>query len=136
MAGTAHGAGIILGKVDGRAVVGGDNNFIVALRQVAPNQAVALIQGNGNQARLADVAEVGQRCALDKTLLRDHRRVGVVLVHVGLLLQHQRDLLALLQLQQVHDMAALGGAAALGYLVALQAVDTALIRQEQHIVMR
>ena len=122
--------------MDGRAVVCGDNNFIVALRQVAPNQAVALIQGNGNQARLADVAEVGQRRALDKTLLRDHRRVGVILVHVGLLLQHQCDLLALLQLQQVHDMAALGGAAALGYLVALQAVDTALIRQEQHIVMR
>ena len=33
-------------------------------------------------------------------------------------------------------MAALGRAAALGHLIALQAVDAALVRHKQHIIMR
>ena len=136
VAGTAHRAGAVLGKADGRAVVGGNNDFVVTLGQVAPHQTVALVQRNGDQAHLADVAELGQRRALDEALLRHHRGVGVVLVHAGLLLQHQRDLLALLQLQQVHNMAALGRAAALGHLIALQAVDAALVCHKQHIIMR
>ena len=136
VSGTAHRAGVLLGKVDGRAVMGGNDDFIVTLRQVAPHQTVALVERNGDQAGLADVAELGQRRALDEALLGDHRCVGVVLIDIGLLLQHQGNALPLLQLQQVYDMAALGGTAALRHLIALQAVDTALIRQEEHVVMR
>ena len=116
--------------------MGGNDNFIVTLGQVAPHQTVTLVERDGDQAGLADVAELGQRRALDEALLGDHRCVGVVLIDIGLLLQHQGDALSLLQLQQVYDMAALGGTAALRHLITLQAVDTALIRQEEHVVMR
>ena len=136
MAGTAHSAGAALGKVDGGTIVGGNDDLIVALGQVAPDQAVALVQGNGDQTRFANVAELGQRRALNKAHLSDHRGVGVVLVHIGGLLQHQGDFFALLQLQQVDDVGALGSAAALWYLVTLQAVDAALVGHEQHIIMR
>ena len=136
MAGTAHSAGAALGKVDGGTIVGGNDDLIVALGQVAPDQAVALVQGNGDQTRFANVTELGQRRALNEAHLSDHRGVGVVLVHIGGLLQHQGDFFALLQLQQVDDVGALGSAAALWYLVTLQAVDAALVGHEQHIIMR
>ena len=136
MAGTAHSAGAALGKVDGGTIVGGNDDLIVALGQVAPDQAVALVQGNGDQTRFANVTELGQRRALNEAHLSDHCGVGVVLVHISGLLQHQGDFFALLQLQQVDDVGALGSAAALWYLVTLQAVDAALVGHEQHIIMR
>ena len=66
VAGTAHSAGAALGKVDGGTIVGGNDDLIVALGQVAPYQAVALVQGNGNQTRFANVTELGQRRALNE----------------------------------------------------------------------
>ena len=86
MAGTAHSAGAALGKVDGGTIVGGNDDLIVALGQVAPDQAVALVQGNGDQTRFANVTELGQRRTLNEAHLSDHRGVGVVLVHIGGLL--------------------------------------------------
>ena len=65
MAGTAHRAGVLLGKVDGRAVMGGNDDLVIALGQVAPHQTVALVERDGDQTGLADVAELGQRRALD-----------------------------------------------------------------------
>ena len=115
--------------------MGGNDDLIIALGQVAPNQTVALVQRNGDQTHLADVAELRQRRALDQTLTGDHCRVGVVLVRVGGLAQHQGDLFALLQLQQVDDVGALGGAAAFRHLVALQPVDTTLVGHKQHIIV-
>ena len=53
---------------------------------MAPDQAVALVQGNGDQTRFANVTELGQRRALNEAHLSDHRGVGVVLVHIGGLL--------------------------------------------------
>ena len=135
VAGASHGAGAVLHKADGCAVVGGNDNFVIALGQVAPDQAVALVQRNGDQTHLADVAELRQRRALDQTLTGDHGCVGVILVRVGGLAQHQGDLFALLQLQQVDDVGTLGGAAALGNLVALQPVDAALVGHKQHIIV-
>src|SRR5699024_6890444 len=74
VAGTAHGPGSRLGKADGRAVVGGDDDLVVALGQMAPHQAVAFIEAEGDEPRLADVAELGQRRALDQPLPRHHRQ--------------------------------------------------------------
>ena len=103
---------------------------------MAPDKGIVLVQRNGVQAALADVAELGKRRALDQALPRYHRDVAGILVHVGGLAHHDGNFLALLQLQQVGNVAALGGAAAFGYLVAFQAVHTALVRHEQHVVMR
>ena len=134
-AGAAHGPGAGLGKVDGHAVVGGHDQLVIAAGQVAPGQRVALVQADGDQARLADVLELAKRRALDQALPGDHGDIAVFLVDVGGLAHHDGDLLVILQLQQVDDVGALGGPGPLRHLVALQPVDAALVGHEQHIVM-
>ena len=96
-----------LGEVDGHAVMGGDDQLVIAAGQVAPGQGVALVQADGDQARLADVPELGQRRALDQALPGDHGDEAVLLVDLGGLAHHGGDLLVILQLQQVDDVGAL-----------------------------
>ena len=74
--------------------------------------------GNADQTTLADVRVLFQRGALDEALFRNHGhetphwRILALAEHIG-------DLFTLGQLQQVHDVGALAGAAALGNGVAL-----------------
>src|SRR5699024_3071733 len=53
VAAAAHGPGRAFLDMDGRAVVGGHDDLVVALGQMAPHQAVALVQAEGDQPRLA-----------------------------------------------------------------------------------
>ena len=72
---------------------------------------------------------------LNHALPRHGGQVAVLLVNVGRLAQHAGHLFPFLQLQQVHDVAALGRAAALRHLVALEPVYPAAVSHKQHRIM-
>ena len=135
VAAAAHRAGIRLVEADGLAVAGSDDEHIVAGGQAGPGQRIALVQGNADQAGTADVGVLFQRGALDEALLSDHRHEAALLFCVLALADHIRDLFAFRQLQQVHDVGALAGAAALGDGVALDAEQTAPVGDEQDIIV-
>ena len=136
MAHTAHGAGIAFGKADDLAAPGGHHQFILAGGQAAPCQAVALVQGNGVQAAAANVGILLHSRALDQALYGDLGHIALGFILLGLLVaDHVGDLFALLQLQQIDDVGALAGAAALDDLVALQLEHTAAVGHKQHTVM-
>ncbi len=77
------------------------------------------------------LAYCSRRGALDEALLRDHGHKAALSVGFLRLADHVGDLLALSQLQQVHDVAALAGAAALGNGVALDAEQTAPVGDKE-----
>ena len=131
VAAAAHGTSILFIEADGLTVAGGNDEHVVAGGQAGPCQRVALVQGNADQAGLADVGVLLQRGALDEALLRDHGHKAALGVGVLALAEHVGDLFALGQLQQVDDVAALAGAAALGDGVALDAEQAALVGDEQ-----
>ena len=135
MAAAAHGTCILFVEADGLTVAGGNDEHIVAGGQAGPCQCIALVQGNADQAGLADVGILFQRGALDEALLRDHGHKAALGVGVLALADHVGDLFALGQLQQVDDVAALAGAAALGDGVALDAEQAALVGDKEHIVV-
>ena len=113
--------------------MGGQHQLVLATGDVGPGQGVALVQAHRVQAALADVGILGQGGALDEAVLGDH---GQVAVQAAVrLAQHGGHLFTLLQLQQVHDVGALAGAAALVDLVALQAEHPARVGDKQHMVV-
>ena len=135
VAAAAHGTGILLIEADGLTVAGGNDEHIVAGGQSCPGQRIPLVQGNADQAALADVGVLLQRGALDEALLCDHGHKTALGVDFLALAEHVGDLFALGQLQQIDDVGALAGAAALGDGVALDAEQAALIGNEQDIIM-
>ena len=135
VAAAAHRAGIGLVEADGLTVAGSHDEHIIAGGQAGPCQRVALVERNADEARLADVGVLLQRGALDEALLGDHGDEAALVVLVLGVAEHVGDLFALGQLQQVDDVAALAGAAALGDGVALDAEEAALVGNEQDIIM-
>ena len=99
MACAAHSARSSLAEMDGGTIMSGHDQLVLAACQVAPDKGIVLVQRNGVQAALADIAELGKRRALDQALPRYHRDVAGILVHVGGLAHHDGNFLALLQLQ-------------------------------------
>ena len=106
----------------------------VAAGQLAVDQAVALLDLDGDDAAFADVGEVAEVRLLHDAAARGEDDVQV-LVQVrrlrssGLLAldaDGRGDLLVGAQLEQIRDAAALGGAAHLGNLV--DALDVAAAR--------
>ena len=135
VAAAAHGTGILFIKADGLTVAGCNDEHIVAGGQSCPGQCIPLVQGNADQATLADVGVLLQRGALDEALFRDHGHETALIGRILALAEHVGDLFALGQLQQVHDVGALAGAAALGDGVALDAEQAATVGDKEHIVV-
>ena len=133
MAQTAHTAGVLLVEADGQTVVGGHDQLVLTGGDLGPGQAVALVHAHRQQTALADVGVGLDGSTLDDALTGNHNQItlGVFGGHA----QHAGDLLAVLQRQQVHDVGAAGGAAALVDLVALQPVNSALVGDKQHEVV-
>ena len=68
VAAAAHGTCIGFVEADSLTVASGNDEHIVAGGQAGPCQSVALVQGNADQAGLADVGILLQRGALDEAL--------------------------------------------------------------------
>ena len=135
VAAAAHGPGVALGEPDGLAVPGGHDQHIAAGGQAGPGQGIALVQGNADQAVFADVGVLGQGSPLDQALFGHHGDKAALARLFGVLAEHIGDLFALGQGQQVDDVGALAGAAALGDGVALQPEDTAPVGDKEDVVM-
>ena len=135
MAAAAHGAGVLFVEADGLTVAGGNDEHIVAGGQAGPCQRVALVQGNADQAGLADIGILFQRSALNQALLGDHGDEAALVVLILGVAEHIGDLFALGQLEQVHDVGALAGAAALGDGVTLEAEHPAPVGNEQDVIV-
>ena len=129
----AHRAHLGLGKGDGAALVGGDQDILLAVGQAHVDEQVIFCQAERAQAGLADVLQVAQDDALDNAAAGDKDHVLVVGKFPDG--EHGRDLLAGLDLQEVYDVLPLCGAAGLGDLVSLELVDLAVVGEEQDIVM-
>ena len=58
MACAAHSARSSLAEMDGGTIMSGHDQLVLAACQVAPDKGIVLVQRNGVQAALADVAEL------------------------------------------------------------------------------
>ena len=126
----AHGAHIVLRKAHGLALLRGDEEFVVAVRELHRDELVALAEVLGDQPALSDVLKLGQRGFLNHALPRRHDQEAV-----GVRIARQRDggrnLFAALQLQQVYNRDALGRPPGLGNGIALDAEYATHIGKEQ-----
>src|SRR5699024_3114757 len=129
----AHAAHVVLVEADGHAVVGGDEDGLIAVGLPHADELVPLLQGDAADARLAGGVDGGELDALDGAAAGDHHQVAIL----GEVPQvdHGGDLLVGLDGQDVHQVGALGGAAGLGDLVALLPVNPALVGEEEDEVM-
>src|SRR5699024_9175137 len=121
--GTAHGAQLLIvgGEADGLAVLGGEQDVIAVVDQGGTDEAVAVIEVDGDQAGGAGGFVVGETGLLHATLGGGQDQVGGVLV--GLDLDDLGDALLRLEFQQVGHVLATGGAGGLGQFIGLEAVD-------------
>ena len=125
------GADLLLLEADGLSVHGGQEDVLIAVGELDPDQRVVLLQRDGaytgdpwtrigHQISLLDQASPGREYDVAALLELPHG-------------QKCRDLLAVLKLQQVHHRPTLGRAAALRQLVDLDAVDLADGGEEQDV---
>ena len=119
--------------------MGGDEDVLLPVGLDDGHQAVALVEAQGAETVLTDVAEGGHRHALHRTVSRHHGQThGVDLVLVGIALtevEHGLYPLVRLDLQDVDQGDTTGGTTALGDLIALLAVDLARIGEEEDTVV-
>ena len=87
--------------MDTLAVGRGDDDLVVAFGQLHLDQLVALVDVDGNDAALTDIAVAAQVGLLDDPLLGSHQEeaVLVVLTHAD----HGRNLLLVADVEQVDD---------------------------------
>ena len=131
---SAHGSHVGFHKADRHTQTGRNDHIGVAVGHAHPCEVVVLIQLQSDQAALARRIVGVQLNAFDNTLSRDHDKVLALFKfrHAD----HRRDLFIRRDREQVGYIDALCLTCALGHLVAFQAVDPALIGEEQHIVVR
>src|SRR5215212_5827494 len=133
--GSAHGPGLGLGEADALAVAAHDDDLI-AFRGVAHRDQLVLA---GEVDR--DDPIVLQGCVvLEELRLLDDPLPGREQQILGLVellgRQHGGDMLALRQGEHVGDVPSLGRAAHARELVDLETIDLALVRKEEHVVVR
>ena len=131
--GAAHGAHVALPEADGHAVVGGDEDVILAVGLQNGHELVPLLQGEHPQAYGANVPEGGLLGALHGTAAGDHEEVAVLVIVPAV--EHSGDLLPRLELEDVVQVSTLGGTAGLGDLVPLLPVHPAGAGEEEDIVV-
>ena len=66
MAYAAHGADVALGEADGLALPGAQQQFFPVVAHFNPDQLVALVEHDGDEARLAQVLEFGKGGLFDQ----------------------------------------------------------------------
>src|SRR5690606_38541960 len=122
---------------------GDQADFVIARGEDGPDQRVALLDVDGDDAVLAIVAEVGQARLLELAAARgkeDEEAVDeggvLVLLPVSLDAENRSNLLVGLEIEEVLDRAPLGGAAALGYVEDALDVDPTRVGEEHQVVVR
>ena len=88
-------------EADGHTFAGGDQQVVLAGGEADPGQFIALVEVDGDEAGLPDVAVVSQRRPLDDAVFRDHAEESILIdgsIFVGLETDHTGDLLVGLQL--------------------------------------
>ena len=133
--GAADGPHVVFRKADCHAHSGAQQHLAAAERQLDADQFVVLAQYDGDQPRLAQIGKLGKLGALDRTGPSGHHQVVPLLPTRGHG-QHGGDLLAAIQLKQIHNRRAARGAPGLGDLVAIELVHAAAIGEEHQRVVR
>ena len=129
-AGLAH---LILAEHNGLAGGGGHDDPVALAHALHGKQAVALFEADGDDA-VAAAAVVSLHDGLLDHAARGGEQQVLVLGELAAA-DDARDLLAVLERQQVHDRGAARLARTLGQLMDLQAVDLALVGEEQHVLV-
>ena len=114
--------------------MGGNEDALAAVGLLHVDKLVALVQRQGPDAVVAEILQRLHRQTLHRTVAGGHEEVQLALPGLPVV-EHGLDPLPLLHLQDVDDVGASGGLAALRDLVALLAVDLAGIGKEQEIVV-
>ena len=130
----AHRAHIVLAEDNGHAPLRAEDHVALAVRELDADELVIVIEVDGVEAALVQVLELDEARLLDDAFLRGHEEVGIRIEALDL--DDRRDLLVLLELQQVDDGRAFRRAARLRDLVCLEMVDAAAVREEQDRVVR
>ena len=125
----AHAAHVGLLEADGHAVVGDDQDGLVAVGLPHADELIPLVQGDAADARLACSVDGGELDALDGAAAGDHYQIAVLGEFPQV--DHGGDLFILLDGQHIDQVGAPGGAARLGDLIALFAVDPALVGEKE-----
>src|SRR6185312_13808195 len=132
--GAAHGAHLLLGEADGAPVARGEQDIVLPVGEADLDEVIALVDGERDDARGADVREHLERGLLDHAVLRRH---DDELAFLELLeRQHLDDLLVLLELEEVDERLAARRARAFGQLVHALDVDAALGREHEDVIVR
>ena len=114
--------------------MGGDEHVLAAVGLQHGDEGVPLVQAQGPDAAGPDVLQGRHRQALHRAPAGDHEQIQLLLGKVPEV-DHGLDPLPRLHLEDVHDVGALGGLAALGDLIALLAIDLARVGEEEQIVV-
>ena len=129
----AGGADLVLGEHDSLAGGGGHDDLVARLHAADAQQAVAVLDVDGDDAVAARTVVSGHgRLLHHAARRREHEVLVLGELAAG---DDGRDLLALLKRKQVDDRGAAGLAGAHGQLMHLEAVHLAARREEQHIFM-
>src|SRR5699024_6621497 len=121
--GAAHGAHVALPEADGHAVVGGDEDVVLAVGLQDGPELVPLRPGEHALADGASVPGGGLVGGLHGAAAGEREEVAVLVMVPAV--EHSGDLLPRLELEDVVQVSALGGAAGLGDLVPLLPVHPA-----------
>ena len=114
--------------------MGGDQEILAAVRLLHGDEGVALLQRQCPDANVLEILQGLHRQALHGAVPRHHGEEELAL-RAGTVVQHGLHPLAGLHLDEIHDIAAPGGLAGLGDLVALLAVDLAGVREEEEVIV-
>src|SRR5688572_12863771 len=133
--GTAHGADVRLLEADSHALLRAEQDLVVPVGDFDRDERIAVFQADGDDAVRADVRVGAEGRLLHDAALGGEHQEALVLAEI-LYREHVRDLLILLELQQVGDGPTLARAAALGHVVHAAFVHAALVREEHQVVVR
>ena len=130
--GAAHGAEVLLVEADGHAVVGGEEDDLLAVGDAGGDELVVLVDVDGDDAAGHDVGEVLERGLLDGAVAGGEEDVLAVFVEVadG---EDGDDFFAGLEVDERGHGLALAGGADVGDLVDLEPVDAAGVGEAEEI---
>src|SRR5688572_11317865 len=133
--GTAHRVNVRPLEANRHALLRAEQDLVVRAGDLDRDDRIGVFQPDGDDAVRADVGVGAEGRLLHAAALRREHQEAFVLPEI-LYREHVRDLLVLLELQQVRDGPPLARAAALGDVVHASLVHASLVREEHQVVVR
>ena len=130
--GATHGAEVLLVEADGHAVVGGEEDDLLAVGDLGGDELVVLVDADGDDAAGHDVGEVPEGGLFDGAVAGGEEDVLVVFVEVadG---EDGDDFFAGLEVDERGHGFALAGGADVGDFVDLEPVDAAGVGEAEEV---